>query len=559
MFQRPLSDRSQGQDWTVRWLTAFEAALRTADAGRIASLFVEDSHWRDVVAFDWAIRPVAGRAAIAATLAQRRPCVGACRFRLASGRPSPNVCVRHGRSVIEAFFEFETNAGRAAGIVRLALGEEETETPRAWFLLTSLVALEDSPRPSDVASDADVLVVGAGQAGLSLAARLDTMGASYLVIEKNGRVGDNWRRRYPSLVLHNPIAANHLPYLPFPADYPRYLPRDMLADWLEQYAQTLELEVATGTRLCSARYEATTARWTAVIQGPSGRQTLRPRHLVFAAGAASVPVLPDLPGLPDFAGAIQHTDGFRGGAAWRGRSALVLGAGGSGHDVALDLYRHGCATTLVQRGPTTVASVAPSDSLLWSSFEENELADADLLSMASVYPLALESARRAASHMAELDRQMIEGLQTRGYKFDLGDDETGHIMKQRRQNGGYYLDTGCAQPIIDGEIGLLDAKQILRFEHGGARLACGALAPADLLVCATGYRSQREVVRQTLGSAVAERVGEVWGVGHDGEMNNLWKPTAQPGLWFMAGSLAQCRVYSKYLAFQLIANLSDGA
>ena len=77
--------------------------------------------------------------------------------------------------------------------------------------------------------------------------------------------------------------------------------------------------------------------------------------------------------------------------------------------------------------------------------------------------------------------------------------------------------------------------------------------PADLLVLATGYYTQQELVRRVLGDAIAEAVGPVWGIGADGEMANMWKPTAQPGLWFMAGSLAQCRIYSKFLAMQIKA------
>jgi len=541
----------------IAWLASFEQALVAGEARRIAEHFADDSHWRDVVAFTWTIRPFAGRGRIARALARLRRKTRARTFRLADERPAPRFAVRLDREVVEAVFTFETEAGAGAGVVRLLPPGPDRPTAQAWVLMTSLECLNAAAPPARSAPD--ILVVGAGQAGLSLAARLQAMGASYLAIEKLPRIGDVWRRRYAALKLHNPTPANHLPYLRFPADWPRFLPKDMLADWLERYARELDLNVETRSTLVSAAYDATARRWTAEIEGPAGRRTLRPRHLVFASGAASTPIVPDLPDLAAFRGAVMHTDRYSDGRGWRGKRALVLGSGNSGHDVAEDLHRHGCQTTLIQRGATTVVSVEPSDRLTWAAYEDAELQDADLLSLASVYPLAVEGARRAARHMARLDREMIEGLRARGFKFDLGADETGHLMKNRRRNGGYYLDTGCAKLIIDGEIALLDYAAIDRFVGEGVRLTSGDTLQADLLVLATGYEPQQDAVRQVLGGAIADRVGATWGLGPDGEMLNLCKPTAQPGLWFMAGTLSQCRVYSKYLALQLVAALDAPA
>ena len=126
-------------------------------------------------------------------------------------------------------------------------------------------------------------------------------------------------------------------------------------------------------------------------------------------------------------------------------------------------------------------------------------------------------------------------------------------MKYRRRCGGYYLDAGCAQLLIDGEIGLLSFDRIERFVAEGALLKDGTIVPADLLVLATGYHTQQEMVRRLLGHDTAERVGQVWGIGADGEMSNMWKRTPQPGLWFMGGGLTQSRIYSKYMALQIKA------
>jgi putative flavoprotein involved in K+ transport len=155
--------------------------------------------------------------------------------------------------------------------------------------------------------------------------------------------------------------------------------------------------------------------------------------------------------------------------------------------------------------------------------------------------------------MVEADKAIIEGLQSIGYKWDIGEDETGHQMKYRRRCGGYYLDAGCSQLLIDGEIGLLQFDKIERFVAEGALLKDGSIKHADLLVLATGYHTQQEMVRRLLGSETADRVGQVWGIDDQGEMANMWKRTPQPGLWFMGGGLTQSRIYSKYVALQIKA------
>ena len=70
---------------------------------------------------------------------------------------------------------------------------------------------------------------------------------------------------------------------------------------------------------------------------------------------------------------------------------------------------------------------------------------------------------------------------------------------------------------------------------------------------ATGFVSQEVVVEKLFGTSIAKKVGPVWGIGPDGEMNNMWKRSPQDGLWFIGGSFAQCRNYSKYVALQLKA------
>ena len=149
-------------------------------------------------------------------------------------------------------------------------------------------------------------------------------------------------------------------------------------------------------------------------------------------------------------------------------------------------------------------------------------------------------------------RRLIDGLIARGFKFDLGEDETGHQMKYRRRYGGYYLDAGCSGLIIDGEIGLLQYDTIERFVDGGALLRTDRSCPRTSS-SSRPASPQDELVAPLLGEEVARRIGPVWGFGADGEMSNMWKRTAQEGLWFVGGSLAHCRTYSRYVALQIKA------
>jgi putative flavoprotein involved in K+ transport len=376
-----------------------------------------------------------------------------------------------------------------------------------------------------------------------------------LVVDKLPRIGDNWRVRYHSLALHNQIQVNHLPYMPFPPTWPKYIPKDMLGDWLEMYAVAMELNCWSNTEFAGGSYDDAKGRWTARLRLADGTErVMHPRHIILSNGTNGIAHMPDIPGLKDFAGDMFHSHGFKSGAPWSGKKALVLGTGNSGHDVAQDLHSHGVDTTIIQRGSTTVVSIEPSAKMNYALYEEGPpLEDCDLIGTATTYPLMIRGYQAGVKRMVEADKAMIEGLKSIGYKWDIGEDETGHQMKYRRRCGGYYLDAGCSQLLIDGEIGLLQFDKIERFVPEGALLKDGSIKHADLLVLATGYHTQQEMVRRLLGDETADRVGQVWGIDDQGEMANMWKRTRQPGLWFMGGGLTQSRIYSRYVALQIKA------
>jgi len=566
-------------DHVAQWLADFEAALRDCDRVELAALFAEECHWRDLLAFTWNITPHQGTAAIVDTLVKAQPRIQAKNFEVPKNRTAPREVKRVGLKVIEAIFEFETQVGRGHGVVRLLAAQPD----KAWGLMTSLEELKghEEPiserRPSGSAfsrifggenwadrrareqafaeREPAVLIVGAGQAGLSVAARLKLMGVDALVVDKLPRVGDVWRTRYHALALHNQVALNHMAYLPFPPSWPKYLPKDMLGNWLETYASAMECNVWTGTTLVSGSYEEAAGCWSARVRRADGSErVLRPRHLVFANGIVGAPKKAKAPGLEDFKGEVVHTHGYTEGSRWRGKNALVLGAGTSGHDIAQDLCGSGANVKLIQRGSITVASVEAAGINHGLYYNEGlPLDDCDLIATTSTYPLIVHGYQMNVKKMQEIDKDLIAGLQAKGMKLDFGEDGTGHQMKLRRRFGGYYLNCGASDLIISGQIGLLQYEDIERFVPEGALMKDGRVEKADLLVTATGYQNQQEVLRDILGDKIADKVGQIWGLDADGELANMFKPTAQKGLWFIGGGFAHARIYSHYIALQIKA------
>jgi putative flavoprotein involved in K+ transport len=333
-----------------------------------------------------------------------------------------------------------------------------------------------------------------------------------------------------------------------------FIPKDMLANWFEIYAEAMELNVWTGTELAHAEYEAEAGRWRAALVRDDGTErVMHPRHVVFATGVSSIPLMPRLPGLEEFQGTVTHAGHYGSGAPWRGKRALVVGTGTSGHDVAQDLHACGAHATLIQRSPTLVVSLKEAQSAYALYDEPIPFADCDLLATATPMPVLRRVHTMLTRAAREADRPLLEGLERRGFRLTYGPEETGWQVMYQERGGGYYFNAGCSELVASGEVGLLQWDALDGFCPGGARLKDGTLVPADLVVLATGYAGQAETARLAMGDAVAERVGPVWGFDAEGELRNMWRPTPQPGLWFIAGSLAQCRIFSKVLAMQIKA------
>ena len=497
--------------------------------------------------------------------------------------------------VLEGWFRFETRVARCRGHVRLRDG-------RIWTLFTAIDELKGHEervrerRPAGaehgvhpgrqswaevrdrershlgISHQPDVVIVGAGQAGLSLGARLRHLEVSTLILEKQPRPGDHWRRRYKSLCLHDPVHYCHFPYLPFPEGWPLYTPKDQLADWMEAYTSVMGLQVWGSTPLRRGRFDGTTGRWHLEVEREGRKRTLQPLQLVVALGVSGYPQQPEIPGAERFAGEIHHSSQHPGPDGYRGRRYVVVGSNNSAHDIAAALWEAGAAeVTMLQRSSTLVAPLPALETLAFAgSYSEEALArgitpEMSDMAMASIpYRLLPLWQKPVYDAMRRDYADLYRRLEAVGFQLDFGADDSGVLMKFLRRGSGYYLDVGASELVADGRIRLLSGVKADHFTEQALVLSDGRQLSADLVVYATGFGSMNRFLADLISPEVADRLGKVWGLGSqtardpgpwEGELRNMWKPTQVENLWIHGGNLHQCRVYSKYLALQLKARL----
>lgn len=570
------------------WLARLEAALAAADLDAVTALFDDECYWRDLVSFTWNISTQEGRDAIRAMLQARLADTAPSQFRL-EGEAS------QADGVTEAWFTFETRVARGRGHLRLRQG-------RAWTLLTTMTELkgfeekkgerriagaEHGAQPGGrqswlekkqareaalgYAEQPYVLIIGGGQGGIGLASRLRRLDVPTIVIEKNARAGDSWRNRYKSLCLHDPVWYDHLPYMPFPDDWPVFAPKDKIGDWLEMYTKVMELNYWSSTIARKARFDEATQTWEVQVERDGQPVTLRPKQLVFALGVSGYPNVPRIPGAETFEGTQHHSSKHPGGAAWAGKHCVVLGSNNSAHDICADLWENGADVTMIQRSST---HIAPSGSLmelaLGGLYSEQAVKNgittdkADLIFASVPYRIMHTFHIPVYEEMKKRDADLYARLEKAGFLLDFGEDGSGLFMKYLRRGSGYYIDVGASELVADGRIKLKSGVNIERINPRSVTLTDGTELPADLLVYATGYGSMNNWLADLVSPEVADKVGKCWGLGSDttkdpgpweGELRNMWKPTAQPQMWFHGGNLHQSRHYSQFLALQLKARM----
>ncbi len=564
------------------WLDEFAAAIESGRPGAVAALLTDDTYWRDIVALSWDIRTFSGKEnssdGIVSFARDRMP--GDFNLDTASVKPINRSGI--GPS-IEALFDFETDIGMCRGHFRLRRSGGSSGRWAAWTVFTALEELKgheekaanhrppftepchDGPRKWMTAAqhsahyetnEPDTVIIGGAQSGLALAARLGALDVPALVIEKEPRIGDVWRNRYASLVLHNQVWANHLPLMPFPASWPVYITKDQLAEWLEIYTSAMSIATWTSTTLEESQYDAAEKRWKlALRRGDGSISIVRPRHVVLATGVFGGARRIDLPSADLYLGQLLYAAEYFDGMDVAGKRALVVGSGASAHDVSQELNAAGASVTMLQRGSTCIISLDPGTTLAYAAYSENGLPaeQVDMLSDSLPHAVLVELHKEMTKQVIELDKDLIASLNRAGFATNNGEEDSGFLTNFHRRGGGYYINVGTSELIVSGEIKVKHGTTIAGFDGMAVQFADGSASDYDLVIIAAGYDNMQESVRAIMGEEVAEKVGPVWGMDDQGELRAMWKQTGQEGFWITGGSLRQNRSFSKFLALQIKA------
>ncbi|THV06487.1 FAD/NAD(P)-binding domain-containing protein [Dendrothele bispora CBS 962.96] len=559
-----------------KWLAAFSTAIEHQDTTHATGLFTEDGFWRDVLALTSDFRTIDGSQNIKALLDARLSPINPHNFEISEDRFRAPVVQKPVPDLVFLLFcfTFDTKVGKCSGIGRLV--PTSTGDWKAYTMFTCLETLKDYPEKAGpnrassldpelwskrreresnfIDNDPTVLIIGAGHTGLELAIRLKTLGVSALIIDKNKRVGDNWRNRYETLKTHDTVWYNQTPYLSFPSTWPMYSPCVKLGNFLESYADLLELNVWTSTPIERAEWIESTKSWNVLVNREGRSRKLNVRHLVFATGfGAGRPNMPMIPNRDLFKGEVMHSCEFKSAKGYKGKKAIVVGACNSGHDLAQTLYEEGADVTMYQRSSTCVVSAKATAQILEPNFNEFTPTDlGDRLNASLPMPAVHGLLQMGAAYTAQtVDKPMMDGLAKTNFKTNLGPDNAGLFPLFLGRGGGYYLDTGASQLIIDGHIKVKHGSGIKDFTEHELQFEDGTKLPADIVVLATGYGDPRDIVSPICGPEVRAKLYPVWGLNEEQELNSVWRESGQEGLWFALGNLALSRFYSSALALRL--------
>lgn len=568
------------------WLESLNAALATGDAGAAAGLFNPDSYWRDLVALTWNIHTAETRDGIARMLAATLPHTHLRNLALLGDAQVAG-------NVVEGWFTFETDVARGKGHVRLRdgkghtvlttmaelKGHEEkrgktrekgivhgaTRNRRTWAELR-----KEESETLGITKQPYCLIVGGGQGGIALGARLKRLGVPTIIVEKNARAGDSWRNRYRSLVLHDPVWYDHLPYIHFPENWPVFCPKDKMGDWLEMYTKVMELDYWNSTECLKASYDETAKEWTVRLRRDGTDITVRPKQLVFATGSYGPPREVEIEGKDSFKGVQYHSSRHVLAQGSTGKRCIVLGANSSAHDICADFWENNADVTMIQRTPTTVVRSETLMDVAFAGLYSEEAVEngidvdtADLIFASVPFRLMPSVQKPLYAEIARRDADLVRRLNKAGFRTDYGVDDTGLMMKALQTGSGYYIDVGCSELVARGDV-KVRSGEIARIEEYAVVLSDGSRLPADVIVYATGYRPMNEWLASIISREVADKVGPNWGYGSGvkgdpgpwlGELRNMWKPLAQEALWFHGGNLHLSRHYSLFVALQLKARM----
>lgn len=350
--------------------------------------------------------------------------------------------------------------------------------------------------------------------------------------------------------------------MPFPSTWPLFTPAGKLGNWLENYADALDLDVWTqaSTDPARTRYNPDTGLWDVTVlrtqvDGSVRERVMHVRHIVMATGIAGgeARLPPPVPGQDKWEGIVRHSSRHPGGGESAGRRVLVVGAATSGHDIAMDLVQNGADVTMLQRSPTFIMSIQNGTHVLQAGLFNNktDIEYADMTARSLPTPVSRAFQQRSTAWLSQVDAELLAGLKKAGFRTYPGPNGAGFYPLAVEKAGGYYFDTGASQMIIKGQIKVRQGE-IASFGAGKSVRFADGEAEFDEIVFATGYGGYKDTVARALGDEAAEQLTTVYGTDAEGEIRGIARDCGIPNVMFNVGNLASSRTFSKLIALQIL-------
>lgn len=486
-------------------------------------------------------------------------------------------------SWVEARFDFRIDGprpSRCSGAIGLVPSEDESSW-KIWLLCTLLERPDGFPdvddlRPPDSSATSngthdghknngsmtpesvECAVIGGGVAGLTMAGRLQSLGLSYVVIEKHPRVGDTWvKDRYESVKLHTSKPYNQLPGSPpsFQKEDPYHLPGSCVAEGFRRFADTFGIKILTSTTLVSAVWDAEFDGWLLSMQKGGETFTLKARHIVLAVGNMGVtPQIPQYANRDLYKGDVLHGVQWKNAQSWAGKRGVVIGSANTAHDVIADMAKAGLhSITMIQRSKTFLLPVPTFAGLVDPVYNDDtplDLSDRILLS----YPMPIQRlvAMNGIAMLADKQKAYFDKVAATNFEIERNGDLWGECIYDRE--GGHFFDLGSSELIVNGTVQVRSGPKALpvSYTETGLELGDGSKIDADVIVFATGYSSNiLTTAKRFFGEEIGGSLREFWQCDQEGEIRGAWRHTGHPRIWYTGHGYAHARFYARFVALHI--------
>ncbi|KAF5595323.1 K+ transport flavoprotein [Fusarium pseudocircinatum] len=583
-------------DQATAVVEAFHDALTENDIHALQDCFFTDqSYWKDALAFTYHLRTFYTPPVIAANLLETNKMRGpSMRWNMESAIFVAATPVLQFIDVVLSFRTVSPAASCSARIILLPVeGSEGSLEWKIWILSTNLENLDIHPENESLLHlpgrnligmtkiDADVFIIGGGNAAAALAARLKTIGVESIMAERNACVGDNWTKRYDCMRFHVPTSFCDMPYMSYPDELRdlHRLSKDELANHLAQYVASFNLNVVTSATIQSTVYNKSSVRWTIELQTPAGAVTMTAKQLVQATGVSSQkPYVPNIANAEVYKGINIHSSDYENARALvkQGvKSVLIVGSANTAFDILGDCYAAGLESTMAVRSATYICPfeyICNDVSLGAYNFD---VARGDRMFL--MLPSAVEGqlARNLFRVLASKEPERYTALRQAGFPMlDSADPKQALFSNLIERAGGHYVDVGGTDIITQGKASVKSGVEPVAFTGTGFQFSDGSSAAADAVIWCTGFadRDARSWAAEILGGdkhnasdekvlgprEIAGRLDATWGIDSEGEIRGMWKRHLRlENYWVMGGYTQQHRWHSRTLALQIKAALEE--